>query len=81
MKNTVLWGYAAALGLTAGVVPGMVLANPPAAQAQSRAAVESVLRDGFRTRDLGTGAGAKMVGCKAMGRLVRERIESLDGEN
>jgi 3-isopropylmalate dehydrogenase len=44
-------------------------------------AVESVLRDGFRTRDLGTGAGAKMVGCKAMGRLVRERIESLDGEN
>jgi 3-isopropylmalate dehydrogenase len=42
-------------------------------------AVESVIRDGFRTRDLG--AGAKLVGCKAMGRLVRERIESLDGEN
>jgi hypothetical protein len=39
------------------------------------------VRDGFRTRDLGTGAGAKMVGCKAMGRLVRERIESLNGEN
>ena len=44
-------------------------------------AVEAVVRDGFRTRDLGTGAGAKMVGCKAMGRLVRERIESLNGEN
>ena len=44
-------------------------------------AVDSVLRDGFRTRDLGASAGAKMVGCKAMGRLVRERIESLDGEN
>jgi hypothetical protein len=23
----------------------------------------------------------KLVGCKAMGRLVRERIESLNGEN
>ena len=44
MKNTVLWAYAAALGMTAGVVPGIALANPPAAQAQSRAAVESVLR-------------------------------------
>jgi ketosteroid isomerase-like protein len=44
MKNTVLWAYFAALGMTAGVVPGMALANPPAAQAQSRAAVESVLR-------------------------------------
>jgi hypothetical protein len=42
-------------------------------------AVESVIRDGYRTRDLGP--GAKLVGCKAMGRLVRERIESLDGEN
>jgi len=42
-------------------------------------AVESVIRDGFRTRDLGP--GGKLVGCKAMGRLVRERIESLDGEN
>ena len=41
-------------------------------------AVEDVLHDGFRTRDLGAGAGAKVVGCKAMGRLVRERIESLE---
>jgi hypothetical protein len=44
-------------------------------------AVDSVLHDGFRTRDLGAGGGAKIVGCKAMGRLVRERIESLDGES
>ena len=38
-------------------------------------AVEGVLHDGYRTRDLGTGAGTKMVGCKAMGRLVREKLE------
>jgi isocitrate/isopropylmalate dehydrogenase len=44
-------------------------------------AVESVIHEGYRTRDLGTGAGAKLVGCKAMGRLVRERVESLDGES
>ena len=41
-------------------------------------AVESVVRDGFRTRDLGAGSGTKMVGCKAMGRLVRERLENLE---
>jgi isocitrate/isopropylmalate dehydrogenase len=41
-------------------------------------AVEAVVREGFRTRDLGTGSGAKPVGCKAMGRLVRERLESFD---
>ncbi len=40
-------------------------------------AVEAVVRDGYRTPDL-PGAGAKMVGCKAMGRLVRERIEALE---
>jgi 3-isopropylmalate dehydrogenase len=39
-------------------------------------AVEGVVRDGFRTRDLGAGAGGKLVGCKAMGRLVRERLET-----
>jgi 3-isopropylmalate dehydrogenase len=44
-------------------------------------AVEGVVRDGFRTRDLGASGGGKLVGCKAMGRLVRERIESLNGEN
>ena len=41
-------------------------------------AVETVVRDGFRTRDLGAGGGVKPVGCKAMGRLVRERLESFD---
>ncbi|MGH7906787.1 MAG: 3-isopropylmalate dehydrogenase [Candidatus Binataceae bacterium] len=46
------------------------------------AAVEAVLRDGYRTRDIQTGAsGAKLVGCKAMGRLVRERIENLEAES
>jgi 3-isopropylmalate dehydrogenase len=44
-------------------------------------AVEGVVHDGFRTRDLGAAAGGKVIGCKAMGRLVRERIESLNGEN
>lgn len=39
-------------------------------------AVEAVIRDGFRTRDLNTGGG-KVVGCKAMGRLVREKVEAL----
>src|SRR5216683_2901658 len=38
-------------------------------------AVEGVVRDGHRTRDLG-GAGARAIGCKAMGRLVRDRLES-----
>ena len=41
-------------------------------------AVEAVVRDGFRTRDLGSGTGVKVIGCKAMGRLVRERLESLE---
>jgi 3-isopropylmalate dehydrogenase len=40
-------------------------------------AVEAVVRDGYRTRDLGGGPGVRVVGCKAMGRTVRERIESL----
>src|SRR5229473_1727046 len=39
-------------------------------------AVAAVVHDGHRTRDLG-GAGARAVGCKAMGRLVRDRLESL----
>jgi 3-isopropylmalate dehydrogenase len=43
-------------------------------------AVEAVVREGHRTRDLHTGGTAKLVGCKAMGRLVRERIESLEPE-
>jgi len=43
-------------------------------------AVESVIHDGYRTRDLGAAAQGRQVGCKAMGRLVRERIESLEPE-
>jgi 3-isopropylmalate dehydrogenase len=43
-------------------------------------AVEAVLRDGYRTRDLGTGGGTRTIGCKAMGRLVRERLASLEPE-
>jgi 3-isopropylmalate dehydrogenase len=41
-------------------------------------AVEGVLREGYRTRDLGGGAGTKMLGCKAMGRLVREKLEGAE---
>src|SRR5579863_4130813 len=43
-------------------------------------AVESVVRDGYRTRDLHGGAGTQTVGCKAMGRLVREKLESAESE-
>src|SRR5579883_563145 len=43
---------------------------------QIQAAVEAVIRDGHRTRDLG-GAGPRAVGCKAMGRLVRDHLENL----
>jgi len=43
-------------------------------------AVESVVRDGYRTRDLGVAGSGRTVGCKAMGRLVRERLESLEPE-
>ena len=41
-------------------------------------AVDAVVKDGHRTRDLAGGSGTKTVGCKAMGRLVREKIESFD---
>ncbi|HUA32384.1 MAG TPA: 3-isopropylmalate dehydrogenase [Candidatus Binataceae bacterium] len=41
-------------------------------------AVEDVIHDGHRTRDLGGSAGTKFIGCKAMGRLVREKIESAE---
>jgi 3-isopropylmalate dehydrogenase len=44
-------------------------------------AVDSVVRDGYRTRDLHGGTGTQTVGCKAMGRLVREKIESSESEN
>jgi 3-isopropylmalate dehydrogenase len=45
-----------------------------------RQAVEAVIREGYRTPDLAA-PGAKMVGCKAMGRLVRERLESAEAES
>jgi 3-isopropylmalate dehydrogenase len=41
-------------------------------------AVDAVIKDGYRTRDLGAGASTKTVGCKAMGRLVREKIEGFE---
>jgi 3-isopropylmalate dehydrogenase len=44
-------------------------------------AVDAVVRDGYRTRDLHGGTGTQTVGCKAMGRLVREKIESSESEN
>ena len=43
-------------------------------------AVDSVVRDGYRTRDLHGGVGTQTVGCKAMGRLVREKLEATEGE-
>jgi 3-isopropylmalate dehydrogenase len=45
-----------------------------------REAVEAVIREGNRTPDLAA-PGARMVGCKAMGRLVRERLESAEPES
>ncbi len=42
-------------------------------------AVEAVIREGYRTPDL-PAAGAKPVGCKAMGRLVRERLDDQEPE-
>ena len=40
-----------------------------------------VVRDGYRTRDLHGGTGTQTVGCKAMGRLVREKLESSESED
>jgi 3-isopropylmalate dehydrogenase len=45
-----------------------------------RDAVDGVLHDGYRTRDLAPAASGRQIGCKAIGRLVRERIEVLDPE-
>jgi 3-isopropylmalate dehydrogenase len=42
--------------------------------------VEAVVHEGYRTRDLGPAGQGRMLGCKAMGRLVRERIEALEPE-
>ena len=38
-------------------------------------AVDAVIKEGHRTKDLGT-PGTKFIGCKAMGRLVREKLEA-----
>ena len=38
-------------------------------------AVDTVIKEGHRTKDLGT-PGTKFMGCKAMGRLVREKLEA-----
>src|SRR5262249_45293282 len=43
-------------------------------------AVESVIHDGYRTKDLGAAAKGMQLGCKAMGRLVRERIEAMGSD-
>jgi ketosteroid isomerase-like protein len=43
MKNSVLWTCTTALGATVAALSGVSFAAPPTAQAQSRAAVESVL--------------------------------------
>jgi 3-isopropylmalate dehydrogenase len=40
------------------------------------AAVEKVLDEGYRTADIKS-PGCKLIGCKEMGRLVREKIEKL----
>ena len=45
-----------------------------------RHAVDVVVHEGYRTPDLGR-PGARMVGCKAMGRLVREKLEGAEAEN
>jgi 3-isopropylmalate dehydrogenase len=42
-------------------------------------AVEAVVHDGHRTRDIQGGIGTKVIGCKAMGRLVREKVEASEG--
>ncbi|SRR5579875_395283 len=52
-----------------------------AAEAETiRQAVEAVVRQGYRTPDLAA-PGTRMVGCKAMGRLVREHLESAEAES
>ncbi len=65
--------------LSAAMLLEHSLGMPAEAELVGRA-VESVLRDGYRTRDLGQAAQGKLLSCKAMGRLVRERIESLEPE-
>ena len=58
--------------LSAGMLCRYSLANAAAAEAIDRA-VAQVLADGYRTGDVAE-AGTKTVGCREMGRLVRERL-------
>ena len=41
-------------------------------------AVDTVIKEGHRTRDLAGATGTKFIGCKAMGRLVREKLEATE---
>lgn len=52
--------------------------NEPGAAARIESAVEMVLNAGYRTRDI-AGEGSKLVGCREMGRLVREKIQQMKG--
>ncbi len=49
-----------------------------AAADQIDSAVEAVLNEGYRTADIQE-PGCKLVGCKEMGRLVRDKIETAKG--
>ncbi|HWP59360.1 MAG TPA: 3-isopropylmalate dehydrogenase [Candidatus Acidoferrales bacterium] len=60
--------------LTVAMMLRHSLAQPEAA-ALIEGAVEKVLNDGYRTPDIHSGGGT-LVGCREMGRLVRENIES-----
>src|SRR6266849_4428141 len=67
--------------LAAILSAAMLLEHSPGLRAEAEIigqAVEGVLREGYRTRDLGGGAGTKVLGCKAMGRLVREKLEGAE---
>jgi 3-isopropylmalate dehydrogenase len=59
--------------LSAAMLLRYSLGSAPAADEIERA-VSAVLDAGHRTADL-AGPGEKAIGCKAMGRLVRERLE------
>jgi 3-isopropylmalate dehydrogenase len=49
-----------------------------AAAERIEAAVESVLNDGYRTPDIQE-QNCRLLGCKEMGRLVREKAAALKG--
>ena len=52
--------------------------NQGAAADRVEKAVEAVLDEGYRTADIQE-RGCRLIGCKEMGRLVREKIEKLKG--